>query len=126
MNAEKIIQQYMEAYNRRDIEAFLSYMHPDFESFLYDEQKRLCAGLDAARELYGKRFSENPNLYVTTLGRMVNDNVVIDRQLIEGFDGGKTIQAISIFELEGNLVKRAAFVRRTVDVPKIQFSDNGN
>ncbi len=115
MNPSKIVQQYMEAYNRRDIEAFLSFKHPEFQSSLFDENIVLCANLNEATVIYTKRFRENTNLYVTTLGRIINDNIVIDNQLIEGFDDGKTIRAISIFELKNGLVYRASFARREVN-----------
>lgn len=125
MDAIKIVQQYMDAYNRRDIGAFLSYMHPEFESTLFDEKKILCINLEQAKKLYARRFKENPKLFVTTLGRIANDNIVVDNQLIEHFDGGKTIRAISIFELEDGLVKRASFARRLITTQSEEFSING-
>jgi len=115
MESSKIVQHYMDAYNRKDVAAFLSYMHPEFESALFDEKKILCANLAQAKVLYTNRFKENPKLFVTTLGRITNDNIVVDNQLIEHFDGGKTIRAISIFELEDGLIKRASFARRLVE-----------
>lgn len=105
----------MEAYNRRDADEYVSYMHPKFTAYLYDTKQVLCSNIEEARKIYTKRFSENPNIYVTTLNRIINDNVVVDAQFIEGFDGGQTILATSIFELEGNLVKRASFVRRILN-----------
>ena len=114
MDSSKIVQHYMDAYNRKDVDEFLSYMHPEFESSLFDQKKILCPSLEQAKVLYANRFKENPELFVTTLGRIENDNIVVDNQLIEHFDGGKTIRAISIFELEDGLIKRASFARRIV------------
>lgn len=114
MDSSKIVQQYMDAYNRRDVEEYLSFMHPEFQSSLFDENRILCANLEEAKVLYAHRFKDNPNLFVTTLGRVTNDNIVVDNQLIENFDGGKTIRAISIFELKDGLVRRASFARREV------------
>ncbi|WP_411031877.1 nuclear transport factor 2 family protein [Spongiimicrobium sp. 3-5] len=115
MQAGKIVQKFMEAYNRRNVDEYISYMHPNFTALLYDTEQLLCSNIEEARKIYTKRFSENPNIYVTTLNRIVNDNVVVDAQFIEGFDGGQTIMATSIFELEDNLIKRASFVRRVWD-----------
>lgn len=114
MNSSKIVQHFMDAYNRKDIDQFLSYMHPEFESSLFDKQKKLCTNLEQAKVLYANRFKENPKLFVTTLGRIENDNIVVDNQLIEHFDDGKTVRAISIFELEDDLIKRASFARRII------------
>ena len=115
MDSSKIVQKYMDAYNRKDVEEFLSYMHPEFQSSLFDERKILCANLEEAKELYAKRFKDNSKLFVTTLGRITNDNIVVDNQLIENFDGGTTIRAISIFQLKDDLIWRASFARRVTD-----------
>lgn len=106
----------MAAYNERNLEKFISFMHPEFKSYLFETQHCLCSGIADARKVYGKRFSENKDLFVTTLNRIVNDNVVVESQFIEGFDEGKTIHAIAIFELQNNKVKRASFVRREVPI----------
>ena len=114
MKAGKIIHQFMAAYNERDVEKFVSFMHPEFESYLFDSKDVLCSGIGDARKVYEKRFSENKSLFVTTLHRIINDNIVVESQFIEGFDSGKTIHAIAIFELKEDKVKRASFVRREV------------
>lgn len=114
MKAGKIIHQFMAAYNERDLEKFISFMHPEFESSLFDSRDVLCSGIGDARRVYEKRFRENHDLFVTTLQRIINDNVVVESQFIEGFDNGKTIHAIAIFELKEDKVKRASFLRREV------------
>ncbi|MGB5818612.1 MAG: nuclear transport factor 2 family protein [Saonia sp.] len=120
MKAGRTIHKFMAAYNERNLEEFVSYMHPEFKSYLFESQHCLCSGIADARKVYGKRFSENKNLFVTTLNRIVNDNIVVESQLIEGFDGDKTIHAIAIFELQNGMVKRASFVRREVEVAENQ------
>jgi len=104
----------MTAYNDRDLEKFLSFLHPEFESYLFDSNHQLCSGIEGARRVYEKRFRENEDLFITTLQRIINDNFVVESQLIEGFDEGKTIHAIAIFELKNNKVIRASFIRRQV------------
>ncbi|PIB38445.1 nuclear transport factor 2 family protein [Maribacter sp. 4G9] len=114
MKAGKIIHRFMAAYNERDLEKFIGFMHPEFTSYLFESQHCLCSGIEDARAVYRKRFSENKELFVTTFNRMVNDNIVVESQVIEGFDNGKTIHAIAIFELQNDKVKRASFVRREI------------
>lgn len=104
----------MAAYNEKDVNKFISFMHPEFKSYLFDSNDLLCSGIEDAKKIYSKRFSENQNLFVTTLQRIINDNVVVESQFIEGFDNGKTIHAIAIFELDNDMVRRASFVRREV------------
>ncbi|CAN5823796.1 hypothetical protein BH10CHL1_BH10CHL1_05910 [soil metagenome] len=107
-----VIQRQMEAYNRRDLEAFCACFAPDIVTRLYENDEVLASGYAANRELYRKRFSENPNLHMIVQTRTVLDNVVIDRELITGFDGGQTLTALAIHELRDGLVYRASFIRR--------------
>jgi hypothetical protein len=112
MSAQLIVQRQMEAYNRRDLDEFCSYFAPDAVTRLYENDEHLAVGIDAIRALYARRFAENPNLHLTVQARIALDNVVVDRELISGFDGGVTIEAIAIFEIQNGRIQRASFVRR--------------
>lgn len=112
-DAQAIVQRQMEAYNRRDVDAFCSFMAPDIVTRLYETGEILSSGIEQTYELYRKRFAENPNLHMTVQARMVNDTVVVDREIITGFDGGITIEAIVIHELRNDgLIWRSSFIRR--------------
>src|SRR3712207_33447 len=87
LEAQAIVQRQMEAYNRRDADEFCAYFAPDAVTRLYENDELLAAGIDDLRALYTQRFAENPNLHMTVQARMVLDNVVVDRELIRGFDG---------------------------------------
>lgn len=114
-DAQAIVQRQMEAYNRRDADAFCSFMASDIVTRLYETGEILSSGIEQTRELYRKRFAENPNLHMTVQARMVNDTVVVDREIITGFDGGITIEAIVIHELRADgLIWRSSFIRRQV------------
>jgi hypothetical protein len=114
MSAQMIVQRQMEAYNRRDVDEFCSYFAPDAVTRLYENDELLAAGSEEIRALYARRFAENPRLQLTVQSRMTLDNVVIDRELISGFDGGVTIEALAIFEIRNGLIQRASFIRRQV------------
>ncbi len=107
-----VIQRQMEAYNRRDLEAFCACFAPEIVTRLYENDEILASGYAANRELYRQRFSENPNLHLEVQTRTVLDNVVVDRELITGFDGGHTLTALAIHELRDGLVYRSTFIRR--------------
>jgi len=114
MRAQTLIQNQMEAYNRGDVDAFCACFAPNAVTRLYENDEMLAVGMDEIRALYAKRFTENPNLHMTIQARLALDNVVIDREYIRGFDGGVTIEALAIFEIENGLIQRASFIRRTV------------
>jgi hypothetical protein len=114
MEAQAIVQRQMEAYNRRDVDEFCAYFAPDAVTRLYENDELLAAGIEELRALYARRFAENPNLHMTVQARLVLDNVVVDREIIRGFDGGVTIEAIAIHEVRNGRIQRASFVRRTL------------
>ncbi len=112
MQSQAVVQRQMEAYNRRDLDAFCACMAPDIETRLYESGEILSSGIEQTRELYRRRFAENPQLQLTVQARLANDTVVIDREIISGFDGGATIEAIAIHELRDGLIWRSSFIRR--------------
>ncbi|MDQ3249412.1 MAG: nuclear transport factor 2 family protein [Chloroflexota bacterium] len=111
-SAAAVLQRQMEAYNRHDVDAFCALFAPDAVTRLYENDEILASGIEELRALYGRRFRENPNLHLEVQARLVLDNVVVDRELITGFDGGRTLEAIAIHEVRDGLVQRASFVRR--------------
>lgn len=112
MDALNVVTHFLKVYNDKNLEALLTLMHPNFTSSLYDEGTVLCRGKEEARAIYGKRFRENPNLHITVLSRMLNNEVVVDEHLIEGFDGNKTIKAISLMTIVDGLIIQADFIRK--------------
>ena len=114
MDAQTLVQKLMNAYNRHDLDDYCSYYAEDAITRLYEEDQVLSVGMAELRSLYAKRFAENPNLYLTVQSRMTLDTVVVDRELISGFDGGMTIEALAIHEVRAGKVWRSSFIRRRV------------
>lgn len=60
---ETLVQSQLDAYNRRDLEAFCACYHP--------EVKVNCSGLDQFRISYREFFDESPELYCELRSRVV-------------------------------------------------------
>jgi len=112
MEALNVVTHFLKAYNDRNLEALLALMHPKFTSSLYDVGTILCKGKEEAHSIYEKRFRENPDLHISVLNRIINNEVIVDEHLIKGFDGNKTIRAISIITVTDSLIIRADFIRK--------------
>lgn len=112
MDYPQIVDRFLDAYNQKDLDTFIGFLHPDFESYLLDTGVVLNRGKQEAVAIYQKRFAEVPGPSIRVLSRMVNDNVVIDDQIIDNFEGGKGIHAFSILEFQDGLIRKAHFVRR--------------
>lgn len=111
MSPTQVIQAQVEAYNRKDLDAFLATYAEDAEQYILHGEL-MAKGRDAMRSRYAERFAE-PDLHAQILSRTSIGNVVVDTELVtRNFPGeGKgTIEMICIYEIEDGRVQKASFV----------------
>lgn len=100
------VQMQLEAYNRRDIEAFMPWWADDCLYYAFPDQL-LASGKAEIRKRHIERFCE-PNLHGKLLNRMVMGNMVIDHETVSRTfpEGVGEIDVICIYEVaEGKIVK---------------------
>ena len=104
--AESVVQAQLEAYNARDIDAFIATYADDVKLFELPE-KLLSEGTAPMRERYGKLFTDE-RLHATIVNRIVMGNTVVDYERVRlTFPKGPgTVEAIAIYEvLDGKITK---------------------
>lgn len=107
-DAETIVQEQLDAYNARDIDAFMDtysdniklYMHPD---------KLLSEGKKPMTAQYTTFFENTPDLHCTIKNRMVIGNKVIDEESVTA--NGTTLSAVAIYELENGKISKVTFIQ---------------
>lgn len=107
--AEQIVQRQLDAYNARDLEAWLE---------TYSPWARLCvlhgaivaAGHDELRERMSLRFHE-PDLHAQLLQRTVMGNIVVDHERItRNFPEGRgQLEMICVYEVADGLIQSMTF-----------------
>lgn len=100
------VQMQLEAYNCRDIEAFMRWWASDCLYFVFPDQL-LASGKAEIRQRHIERFRE-PNLHGKLLNRMVMGNMVIDHETVTRTfpEGPGEIDVICIYEVvEGKIAK---------------------
>lgn len=104
---ELIVQQQLDAYNARDIDALLAIYADDAQMFEHPATL-LASGSAALRERFSVRFQE-PNLYATLLQRMVMGNIVVDYERVTRTfpEGTGTIEFIMIYEVQQGRITKA-------------------
>jgi hypothetical protein len=107
----EIVQAQVDAYNRRDLEAFLSFYSDDAQILDYPAQP-LMAGKEAMRERYRKLFEPAPQLHADIMHRIAFDRFVIDREHVTGRPDGQAIDAVAIYEIRDGRIVRVTFLRR--------------
>ncbi len=105
---EQIVQRQLNAYNARDIDAFMATYSENIQIFNLDANI-LYDGKEAMRARYSKLFEDTPNLYCELKNRMVMGNTVIDQERVQYND--QIIRAIAIYEVTDGLISKVNFIR---------------
>lgn len=103
------VERQLEAYNARDIDAFMRWWADDCQYYAFPST--LLAGSAAEiRERHIERFKE-PDLHGTLLTRIVVGNVVIDHETVtRTFPEGKgEVDVVCIYEVENGKIAKAWF-----------------
>lgn len=103
---EQIVQEQVEAYNSRDIEAFLSFYSDDVKLYTYPN-KLDSDGKAAMREGYASFFKNAKVLNCTITKRIVRNNKVIDEERVKYNDTEFT--GVAIYEVENGKITKVTF-----------------
>lgn len=110
MSAADIVQKQLEAYNAKDLEAFLSLYSDNVKGFNFPD-KEIFSGKNAMRAGYEALFKDNPDLQCVVLQRTVMNNVVVDHEKISGLSNANDVNTIAIFKIEKGKINRIYFIR---------------
>lgn len=112
-----LIQQQLDAYNARNLDAWLSTYASDAKQFEFP-QTLLASGHDQIRTRSASRFEE-PNLHARLLHRTVLGNVVIDHERVTRTfpEGTGTLELLAIYEVRDGKIQSGSFVfgEKTLD-----------
>lgn len=105
---EMLVQRQLNAYNSRNLEAFLATYAEDTQ--IYDLSGRLLMdGKESMRTRYKSLFENNPELYCEIKNRITLGNKVIDQEHVRTANG--YIDAVAIYEVKDGLIQKVTFVR---------------
>ncbi len=107
-SAEAIIQTQLNAYNARDIDAFLNSYSEDVQVFTFPDELRF-QGKEKMREKYADLFRNNPDLHCDIKNRMLIGNKVVDEENISV--NGTNFNTVAIYEVENGKIAKVTFLR---------------
>ncbi|MNQ42140.1 Melamine deaminase [compost metagenome] len=102
-----LVQRQLNAYNFRNIEAFLEPYADDVEIYNYPD-KLIEKGKAEMRKNYAAMFEKVPNLHCELMGRIVQGNTVIDKERVQF--GKEIVEAVAIYHIENNKIKKVYFI----------------
>jgi hypothetical protein len=118
MTPEDLVQQQLDAYNARDIDALMATYADNVQ--IFEHPSTLLA--TNARELRERQIVRlrEPNLFAKLLNRIVAGHLVIDHELVTRTfpEGTGTLEMVAMYQVEHNKIVKAWFVfgAKTLDV----------
>lgn len=106
---EELAQRQLNAYNARDIEAFLACYHDSVEVYNFPNQLRYI-GLEKMRQGYSSMFEQTPDLHCELVNRIVMGNTVIDQESVTGLGRDQPLKAVAIYKIEGQKIRQVYFI----------------
>lgn len=110
LSPEIVVQEQLDAYNARDVDAILATYATDAQQFEFPD-KLLATGTAQLRERFAARFQE-PNLHAQLLHRTVLEHKVIDHEEVTRTfpEGPGKIQLLAIYEVQAGKIAKAWFL----------------
>lgn len=105
---EMLVQQQLNAYNARNIDAFLA-PYSDSVAIYNFNGKLLTKGKDQLRKQYSGFFDKSADLHCQILNRMVQGNTVIDQENVT-ITGRKPFGGIAVYTIEHNKISTVHFI----------------
>ena len=108
---EQLIQQQVDAYNQRDLQAFTACFHQDIKLYNFGENAPYLSGMEALSSSYKEVFDLSPNLHATIDHRIVLGNTILDHERVTGRKGIDLLEVVVIYQVEGELITSVTYIR---------------
>jgi len=107
-NPEIIVGKQLEAYNNRDLDAFMKTYTSNIKLYAYPNTIQ-TEGQSAMRKSYESWFKQTKDLNAVIKKRIVIGNKVIDYEEVTA--NGQTFSAIAIYEIVNGLINKVTFIQ---------------
>ena len=107
---EELVQQQVNGYNARNIDAFLAPYSDSLEIYMFPNTLQQ-EGKENIKENYIQLFKNAPNLHCEIISRTIHGNTVIDKERVRGILDGKILEAVAIYEIENGKIARVYFLK---------------
>ncbi len=107
---EQLAQQQLDAYNARDVEAFLKPYADTVAIYSLPEHKLIAKGKEQMRTIYATMFKTRTKLHCDLRNRIVEGNVVIDHEHITG-SRPDPFDAVAVYYIAGDKIAKVYFFR---------------
>jgi hypothetical protein len=105
------VDQQVEAYNARDLDAFLRCYSPEAVIENLTTGETVMRGQDEMRRAYGELFSRSPRLRAEVMTRIEVGEYVVDEERVRGAHGSNEVRrAVAIYHVAGEAIDHVRFL----------------
>ncbi len=105
-----IAQGQLDAYNKQDLDSFLSWYSEDVEIYNFPNEL-IYKGKEEMRKRYSEAWKQNPNQKAKVTERISVGNTVMDKEHVTGRTNGIEVNVIAIYKIENGKIKQVFFVK---------------
>lgn len=107
MKPQCVVQRQLDAYNAKDLDAFLACYADDIRLYRPPEVEPLIEGKAALSAFYAAHRFNRPRLSAALVSRMVVGRKVIDHELVDGLGAANDppVHAALVFEVDAELIR---------------------
>lgn len=103
-----LVQKQVVGYNARNLSSFLEPYSDNVEIYLFPD-KLISKGKENMQKTYREMFLSFPELHCEIKDRLIQGNIVIDKELISGM-GNTKIESTTIFHIQNNKIAKVYFI----------------
>jgi hypothetical protein len=105
-DSQAFLERYVKALETHDVDLLVTCWHPDVETTHVLHPDRSWRGLDLYRRVMTTVYKSNPDAHLEVTACSATGNIVFIESITRHGDGTET-PCVSIFELEGDLIRHA-------------------
>jgi hypothetical protein len=106
--AAEVVQRQVEAYNNRDLDAFVACYSDSVEIFRMPAAEAMLSGRKQLAEFYASQRFGIAGLNAEILDRVVSGNKVVDHERIHGLRSD-SMEVIAVYDVVEGLIRRVWF-----------------
>ena len=106
----QLVQKQLDAYNQRDIEAFLEPYSDTVKVFNFPNEL-VFEGKTKMRKSYKKMFENTPDLHCTLINRTSLKNTVIDKEYVIFDKKNPALEVIAVYKIKNEKIVEVYFIR---------------
>ena len=108
MNSADLVQRQLDAYNVRDLRAFVACYSEDVQLFRPPAAEPVMSGRAALAAYYSEHRFQLPALHAELINRMVLGNKVVDHERVSGVRE-QPFEAAVVYEVDAGHIRRVWF-----------------